>query len=64
MEFTTFLKLIYQPYSNGYLKIPSYNWNIVESDAKHHNPNPLCENLFSTTLEDWRTKKFQIDKTV
>jgi len=20
---------------------PRYNWNIVESDTKHHNPNPI-----------------------
>jgi hypothetical protein len=25
--------------------LPRYNWNIVESDIKHHNPNPLLKQI-------------------
>ena len=29
---------------------PPYNWNIVESDIKHHNPNPYILHTFLTCL--------------
>jgi hypothetical protein len=28
---------------------PQYNWNIVESDVKHHKPNPLIKQLWNIT---------------
>ena len=28
---------------------PQYNWNIVESDVKHHQPNPLIKRLWNIT---------------
>ena len=30
---------------------PRYNWNIVESGVKHHNPNPLQKDYFESLLE-------------
>ena len=29
---------------------PQYNWNIVESDVKHHQPNPLKKNDYEILL--------------
>ena len=44
---------------SGYLRVlwfppsikltPQYNWNIVDSDVKHHKPNPLKKQLWNIT---------------
>ena len=31
-----------------YSNTPRYNWNIVESGVKHHNPNPPIHNIYAT----------------
>jgi hypothetical protein len=32
----------------GFLWQSRYNWNIVESDVKHHKPNPIVVHLYSS----------------
>jgi hypothetical protein len=34
---------------------PQYNWNIVESDFKHHDPNPL-KNIIYQHFHKWHVE--------
>ena len=44
---------------HSWLKITKYNWNIVESGYKHHNPDPYPKDRYSLQIKSQLIFRFK-----